>query len=520
VAREIVLEGVQAFDPPAVYHAIRLKPGGRMRGDAAGVAGDLEVHYRLRGYPAARVFGTFEAETGRLTLRADEGRLREVVIDGVEGRAAEKARALLALPADAPLRDKDLRKGLSALADVSGGALYAGEPAYGMEPAGPLGEGVRLRVHVVRQRTRLVLRPKGPDVSPLHNSTEGTALGASAELFLLDPVSFHHASVYARGAYGKGSKSWRFALGGRRPFGAGQRLVLGYEFHDLTDSDDVFRRRLLDERPGQPHAFSIFEDYFRRRGHEAYAFLRATPRLHVGASWRADRHTSLPVVADDSIFFVTRRPRPNPFAADATLRSVVLTGRWSARGTLFPSDGAEKESFLVRDLYGDRFDFAQGTRLDSTLEIAGSGLGGEADFRRFIAQVRTAREVRPRLTVAFRLLLGVTGGEAPPERRFALGGQGTLRGYAVKEFAGDRMTLATLEWSYRAPARWPALLAFYDGGVAWTSGRAGAGWRDDAGVGLQWPADRGIVRVDLGVALRPEAGRDRARVHALLRLPF
>ena len=35
------------------------------------------------------------------------------------------------------------------------------------------------------------------------------------------------------------------------------------------------------------------DDYFRRRGDEAYLFVRPAPRIHLGVSFRSDRHQSL-----------------------------------------------------------------------------------------------------------------------------------------------------------------------------------------------------------------------------------
>ena len=73
----------------------------------------------------------------------------------------------------------------------------------------------------------------------------------------------------------------------------------------------------------------------------------------------------------------------------------------------------------------------------------------------------------------------------------------------------------------RPGGRWPDLIGFYDGGAAWTSGRSGAGWRDDIGAGIEWPGGgEGHLRVDVGYALRPPPGQDRARVHAAIYLPF
>src|SRR5712691_11871558 len=117
--REIVLEGVSVLPPEAVYRAIRLRPGGRLRHAPDDVARDLEQRYRTRGYLGARVSAIWDAERGVLTLRADEGRLREVAIAGVEGGAAARARALLALSPGAILDEKHLRPALRRIEDGS-----------------------------------------------------------------------------------------------------------------------------------------------------------------------------------------------------------------------------------------------------------------------------------------------------------------------------------------------------------------------------------------------------------------
>jgi len=95
--REIVLEGITAYTPQTVYRAIVLRPGGRLKRDPATYASDLERRYQARGYLGTRVGATWDADRGVLTLRADEGRLRELDVTGVDGAAETQARALLSL---------------------------------------------------------------------------------------------------------------------------------------------------------------------------------------------------------------------------------------------------------------------------------------------------------------------------------------------------------------------------------------------------------------------------------------
>ena len=146
---------------------------------------------------------------------------------------------------------------------------------------------------------------------------------------------------------------------------------------------------------------------------------------------------------------------------------------------------------------------------------------GDFSFRRFIGQARAAHVFSPRRILLLRGLAGVGSGDVPPQRTLALGGAGTLRGYALKQFAGDRAVLGTAEyWLYPA-SPWPGLVFFYDGGTAWTRGRPRPGWKSDLGLGLDWPGGGpGYVRLDVGFPLDRGGSGRRARVYGQLRFPF
>ena len=93
LVREIALEGITAFPPAAVYRAIVLRPGGRLRRDPSVYAADLQRRYAAHDFIGARVTAHWDAERGVLTLRADEGRLQAVDVDG-RGRGRGGAGAL------------------------------------------------------------------------------------------------------------------------------------------------------------------------------------------------------------------------------------------------------------------------------------------------------------------------------------------------------------------------------------------------------------------------------------------
>jgi len=516
--RSIEVRGATAYDLKAIQRVLRLNPGSTLRRPVPELAEQLERRYHILGFPAARVEGQFDPATGTLSLIVDEGRLGAVAVEGLEGHTEARVLKVLDLRPGKPLKERDISGALARMEKLSDGAFVStASPPYTIEP-GP--EGAKLTLHLRRRAARLRLRPGGPATASLYNRVDGLNLGASARATLFDPVSFDHAEAYGHVAYGFSSHKARYAVGALKPFGPNRQFAVGYEYHDLTDNDDAFRRRTVDDLPGSRIYFTIFEDYYRRRGHEAYAFARATSRAQVGALWRSDDYRSLPVTTDDQILFSHKRTW-NPMVTEGRMRSIVGVARWAWQRDLFSSWPEERESFLLRNPYGTTFERDQQARVEASLEVATPGLGGDFDFRRFIGQARAARVFSSRQALLLRGLVGVGSGEVPIQRRFYLGGMGTLRGYSLKQFPGDHMVLTTAEyWLYpRSP--WPGLVFFYDGGTAWDRGRPGPGWKQDVGAGIDWPGGgHGYLRLDVGFALNREPANRRAYVTGLIRFPF
>jgi hypothetical protein len=235
--REIQIRGAEAYDRAAVLRIIRLKPGDSLSRDAAAVAQALETRYHIQGFPAARVTGAFDPASGVLGLDVDEGRLASLEIEGLEGKAQDQALETLELVNGTPRRDRDVTKALRRLEKASDGAVVADpENPYTVEH---VAGGGAVTLHLRRRGPRFRIVPGGAGVGQLKNKVDGFAPWVGVEATLPDYRSYNHTHLYARGAYGFASKDPRFVLGASRPFGGGRRLTLGYEFHDLSDSDDV-----------------------------------------------------------------------------------------------------------------------------------------------------------------------------------------------------------------------------------------------------------------------------------------
>ena len=517
--RDITVQGSQAYDRAAVQKIIRLKPGDRMWRDAAAVAQSLETRYHVQGFPAARVTGSYDPATGVLDLGVDEGRLLAVHVDGLHGAAARHALEVMGLETGKTLRDRDVTKALHRLEKASDGSIEVDpEKAYTVER---LPEGGELTVHLRPVRGQVGFRIGSSGAGDYLNRVDGLTPWAGVEGTLNDLGSFNHLHAYGRIGYGFASKDTRFVVGALRPFGPERLVTLGYEFHDLADSDDLFRLIGFEETPSWIITSEQVKDYYRRRGHEAYGFLRLGHRAQLGLTWRSDELSSL-AVNSDGILLLDRTPFPNQQIDDGTLRSGIVTLRWANRPDLFgDSRRREREAFLVRNLYDTRMEPGQDARVDMSLEWADPDtLGGDFSFHRFIGNARVSRDLTPTHSLRARVLLGFAGGDVPLPRRFFLGGMGTLRGRENKVFGGDNAALASLEWAVRLPSPFPGLVAFYDGGSAWDQG-ADRAWKSDLGAGIEWPAGRGFfLRADVGFPLQREEWEPAARFTWRLRLPF
>jgi Omp85 superfamily domain len=503
----IELRGVHAYGEERVQRIVRVRPHEPLRRSPEAIAATLETRYHDDGYPAATVTARYDADSGRLVLVADEGRLAEVAFEGLSPRAARNAGRAVHLDTGKVLREDDILEAFDRLESASDGALRFGESRVEETP-----DGARLVLAPRRSRLRLSPLFGGQDLHPVYpwNRVDGLSIPFGGELTVFDLASFNHLEVYGVGFYATSADTVRYVLGADRPVGPNRLVTVGYEHHDLTDTDDLYRSFDLSGAGGTAIYFEKFANYFRRRGDEAYLFLRASSWGQIGMTFRSDRYDSLPVTTGSS--------DPNEPVTQGQMRSLVATLRIDPGGLLLDRS-SERSSHLRRSLYGTREAPSQ-VRLEASLEMAGPGVfGGDFDFRRLVAGLRGRVALGSRAAIDARGVLGLSGGTLPVQKRFVLGGVGTLRGYPDRSFSGDRLGQITTELRVDT-GRWlPRVIGYYDGGEAWSDGD-GEGWKSSAGLGVQWPATTPVfVRIDLARPLG-DAGRSDLRSLFRLQIPF
>jgi hypothetical protein len=509
ILRELRLDGATVYQPDDVMFLLGLRDGAPLPRDAAAVAAALQDRYARDGYSQARVSGRLEA--GRLTLAVDEGRIDEIEILGAAPDDIPRVRRLLGIQPGDIYNKRVIGRATARLVQQSGGALTIGRPHRrqpGAERAGPADEitfdrrGARnVLVVPLRERAANTDTSFGSGREDLFSPVDGLSPAISVAATIFDPRHFNHAFVEGSVSYKFGRDDVGYSIGGERPiFDGPARIVLGAEVHDVTASDDMWRISSFEQTVAALGFKNSFRDYYRRRGGQLFGVLRAGASNEFSVMARWDRHQPLANATSYSFFRDDAALRPALDITDRHVNALVLGYTLDTRRLSGAGERATYARHLKDGLYGFAARQQPGLRLEWTSEIAGHGLGGGATFDRHIANVRGYLPFTSRTLLAMRGLFGWGSEALPEERRFALGGIGSVHGYAFKEVSGTRMALFNAEYRVglgpsltRAAHDAVHVFVCYDAGRA--GGRATASnWLNGVGAGV----GAGGVRVEFG----------------------
>ncbi len=173
---------------------------------------------------------------------------------------------------------------------------------------------------------------------------------------------------------------------------------------------------------------------------------------------------------------------------------------------------------FTRDLRDNPADPRRGYLAGASAEIAGSVLGGEHNFRKFLLEYRHYMPLG-RGVLAGRAMAGWSSGDLPLFETFSVGGVNTLRGYTEDRWRGRRLLLFNLEYRHPITDKLTGV-AFVDVGdayggvyptpvpgfsIAAEDQDFTAHWSVGAGVRVLTPI--GPLRLDIGY------GKDGSKAH-------
>jgi outer membrane protein assembly factor BamA len=202
-------------------------------------------------------------------------------------------------------------------------------------------------------------------------------------------------------------------------------------------------------------------DWYEAEGFRALTTLRASSQVAVRLGYTREDERALSNHADWSVFRQAADFETNPSIPEGTYRGLDASVDWDTRPRYEDDVLASRGSW-------DRVE----TWVRASWERGNGGLGGDFDLWKATADLRAYVRLSRRGTLSARVLAGAGdahGGTLPPQRRYAIGGLGTLHGHRFRSLEGDRVALVTVEVA-RAVVKHTSALFFTEAGTAWDEG--------------------------------------------------
>ncbi len=309
-----------------------------------------------------------------------------------------------------------------------------------------------------------------------YNRVDGVTLEAG--------ISFHSEEnamprFFGEVGYGMSSEQWKYRLGFDQRIFEYNQLSYGGSVHRQTRTDDEWTCG-RDENTAYALLFKQdWRDYYQGEGAELFVQQEINTRHELRLSYTIEELDSLPAY-----------PRlwsllgPNAFRSNFS--SLGEDERPTAMAA-YSHDGAELNlSYRYRsNLYQDEGKIS-GWWLQAQYQHSSSAIASEFKYDRCRIEVRRYQLLNDYLSCNGRAVYGQVNGEAPPHRRFYLGGIRTLRGHPIKEYDGSRLALVNLEYIVNPVRTVLDFVVLFDlGTVGQDSGfLSKSRWRGDFGLGV------------------------------------
>lgn len=409
----------------------------------------VENLYDGQDYPLATVGWTLT--DGHLSVQVDEGRLDAILIEGTKRLSEQAIRAQLNYPREQPYRQNLANQRKQVLLQY-----LRNQPAFEELEDWRLIQEAGQKVLFVRIRERSGVQE---DLSPLvdFNRVQGLVLGGGLELSTMRPGQ---ERAYGMLSYGFSNERWNYLVGFDKSRFEKHRTTLGFCIYRLTDTPDF---GLVSPNEEFLAAFlwgGSYQDYYQREGMSEWFRQQITPSTALEIQAIQDDYRHLLKTTNWSLFRRDFPKRSNQRIWQGKLHTLQVTYSFDSRD----AKGHTKRQFR-------RWPIPHSATETGWLgylryEKVGGGLQGDFDYQRGEFLVTRYQKLSEATNVDVRFMGAVADETLPPQKRAYLGGIGTLRGYAFKEWVGDNMLLVNVDWRWWF-SQWRAVALFADLGYVW-----------------------------------------------------
>ena len=305
------------------------------------------------------------------------------------------------------------------------------------------------------QYSTLPMWPLEDQILARYNRVQGLFLGLEFPKSIANKYSI--VSIHGFGGYGFEEKAWRYQVGIDRYFfnRTSYRFEIGANVHDLTDTRDDWLITPLENSLASFLIHEDFQDFYRRQGYEVHMSQNLSIYLKGTIAYRNDDYNSVKKNVDWALFGGDKKFRINPEIDEGNMRSLY--------GELY-LDTRNNHENPRRGWYGKL-----------SMEMSNSNLRSAFSFNQYILELRHYIPISRNERLDLRFKTGSAEGTLPFQKQFELGGISTLRGFDYKEFAGDRLLLANVEYNL-SPSIFSRDFLFFDDIRLIFFGDVGSAW--------------------------------------------
>ncbi len=259
-----------------------------------------------------------------------------------------------------------------------------------------------------------------------------------------------YPSVQLMEGYAFDGEHWRYRFKFEQPLFRPEFFSFGAALYLVTDTYDGDISGVIENSITALCLKHDYRDYFEREGGLVFVKQKFWGDNTVTLQYAEDTHKSLETKSKGLFHRHSREFRENPAVDEGKWATVTGVYEFDSRD----GDGYEPGTQRYR-LYYERGENKDAEDVSDT------------QYTRLAADLRTYMFMGPGQYLNVRLTAGSTvSGTLPFQREFYAGGLGTLNALSYKEFRGDQLLLANVEYLFDI-AKWGQFVVFVDAGKAW-----------------------------------------------------
>ena len=259
-----------------------------------------------------------------------------------------------------------------------------------------------------------------------------------------------YPSVQLMEGYAFDGEHWRYRFKFEQPLFRPEFFSFGAALYLLTDTYDGDISGVVENSITALCLKHDYRDYFEREGGLVFVKQKFWGDNTVTLQYAEDTHRSLETKSKGLFHRHSREFRPNP---------AVDEGKWATVTGVYEFDSRDGDGYEA-GTQRYRLYYEKGQNKDAE-DVS------DTEYTRLAADLRTYMFMSPGQYLNVRLTAGSTvSGTLPFQREFYAGGLSTLNALSYKEFRGDQLLLANVEYLFDI-AKWGQFVVFVDAGKAW-----------------------------------------------------